>query len=51
MESKGVKGVVTRVGNRAVWVAVENSEGAEEKVDWGKRLWIVRLADEVTFKR
>ena len=49
IEGKGVKGVVTRVGGRGVSVAVENGE--EEKVDWGKRVWVVRLADEVTFKR
>ena len=51
MESKGVKGVVTRVGAKGVWVAVESSDDGEERVDWGKRVWIVRLADEVTFKR
>ena len=53
-ELRGVKGVVTRVGQRAVWMAVDSErEGKDEDegIDWGKRLWIVKLADEVTFKR
>lgn len=55
VERRGVKGVVTRVGQRAVWVAVdaerEGMKDEDEGIDWGKRVWIVKLADEVTFKR
>jgi DNA polymerase alpha-associated DNA helicase A len=53
IERRGVKGVVTRLGQRAVWVAVdvENGRDEDEGIDWGKRVWIVKLADEVTFKR
>jgi DNA polymerase alpha-associated DNA helicase A len=47
MEGKGVRGVVTKTGRGAVWVALEKEEGEVE----GKRLWLVRLADEVTHKR
>ena len=46
MESKGLKGVVSRVGRRAVWVATED-EGEVE----GKRVWVVGLANEGTYKR
>ncbi|EPE27709.1 P-loop containing nucleoside triphosphate hydrolase [Glarea lozoyensis ATCC 20868] len=45
LEGKGMRGVVTRVGRRAVWVAVEGEEGPTGRV------WVVKLADEVTFKR
>lgn len=55
-ERSGVKGVVTRVGDRAIWVAVDGGdEGGKgedgDGLDWGKRVWVVKLADEVTFKR
>ncbi|OIW35059.1 DNA helicase [Coniochaeta ligniaria NRRL 30616] len=50
MEKKGVRGVVVRVARGAVSVAAD-----EEKEDavagLGGRVWIVRLADEVTYKR
>lgn len=50
MEKKGVRGVVTRVGKGSVSVAVD--EEKEDAVDGLKgRVWIVRLADEVTYKR
>lgn len=50
LERKGVKGVVTRVRRGDVGVALD-----EDKEDVGAalggRVWIVKLADEVTFKR
>ncbi|KAJ0121072.1 dna helicase [Diaporthe amygdali] len=50
LERKGVKGVVTRVRKGDVGVALD-----EDKEDVGAalggRVWIVKLADEVTFKR
>jgi DNA polymerase alpha-associated DNA helicase A len=53
LKGKGVEGVVTRVGERAVWVALgkdgDKSEDVEEIPD-GK-LWLVKLANDVTFKR
>ncbi len=49
LESKGCRGVVTRIGARAVWVALDEREG-EDGVS-GKRLWLVKLANDVTYKR
>lgn len=50
LERKGVRGVVTRVRRGDVGVALD-----EDKEDVGAalggRVWIVKLADEVTFKR
>ncbi|KAH8792456.1 DNA helicase-like protein [Hyaloscypha finlandica] len=48
LESKGSRGVVTRLGSKAVWVALDEREG-EEGVG-GKRLWLVKLANDVTYK-
>ncbi|PQE10113.1 hypothetical protein CJF31_00004067 [Rutstroemia sp. NJR-2017a BVV2] len=47
LEEKGCRGVVTRVGGRTVWVALEGEEDAVE----GRRLWVVKLANDVTYKR
>ncbi|KAL6247809.1 hypothetical protein RBB50_005157 [Rhinocladiella similis] len=53
LKGKGVEGVVTRVGERAVWVALgkegSNSDSVENIPD-GK-LWLVKLANDVTYKR
>lgn len=50
MERKGVKGVVTRVRKTDVGVALdEDKEDASAAL--GGRVWIVKLADDVTFKR
>ncbi|SPQ18669.1 80f67aa2-ff00-4db9-a73a-690f3cb75107 [Thermothielavioides terrestris] len=60
LERRGVKGVVTRVGNAVVAVAVD--EKAEDREGDGsggvgallsgeKRVWIVKVADDVTFRR
>ncbi|KAF4771471.1 hypothetical protein HAV15_004321 [Penicillium sp. str.  len=52
---KGVEGVVTRTGDRAVWIAVvggmskEDDEAVEEL--WGKKLWAIKLANDVTYRR
>ncbi|KAL2175935.1 P-loop containing nucleoside triphosphate hydrolase protein [Thermothelomyces heterothallicus CBS 202.75] len=58
-EGCGVKGVVTRVGKGAVGVAVddgsEDGGGKEDRVDalaaGEKKVWIVKVADDVTFRR
>ncbi|KAJ9501661.1 hypothetical protein LTR96_006346 [Exophiala xenobiotica] len=53
LKGKGVEGVVIRVGQRAVWVALgkEGSGGdVVEDVPDGK-LWLVKLANDVTYKR
>ncbi|KAK4659423.1 hypothetical protein QC762_110050 [Podospora pseudocomata] len=50
LERKGVKGVVTRVGRQGLGVAVEE-DGEGEVVGGDRRVWIVKLADEVTWKR
>ncbi|BCR87501.1 putative DNA helicase [Aspergillus chevalieri] len=58
---KGLEGVVTRVAERAVWIAFgqrggntgsrsrEDDEAIEEL--WGKKLWLIKLANDVTFRR
>ncbi|KAK0515857.1 hypothetical protein JMJ35_001891 [Cladonia borealis] len=48
MEKGGVEGVVVRVGERGVWVAVGEGEGEE---GLGGRVWVVKLANDVTYKR
>jgi DNA polymerase alpha-associated DNA helicase A len=49
LEAKGTRGVVTRVGKTAIWVALDG-EGEDEEVGM-KRLWLVKLANDVTYKR
>ncbi|KAJ4010861.1 hypothetical protein NW752_008989 [Fusarium irregulare] len=48
LEKKGARGVVTKVSRG--WVAVAIDEGKEE-VSFTGRVWAVKLADEVTYKR
>ncbi len=48
LESKGCRGVVTRVGRGAVWVALDREE---DDVAGSRRLWLVKLANDVTYKR
>lgn len=48
LEKKGARGVVTKVSRG--WVAVAIDEGKEEVAFTG-RVWAVKLADEVTYKR
>jgi DNA polymerase alpha-associated DNA helicase A len=51
LKSKGAEGVVTRVGQRAVWVAVGKDDDDKEGDPLGEKLWIVKLTNDVTFKR
>jgi DNA polymerase alpha-associated DNA helicase A len=53
LKTKGAEGVVTRVGGRAVWIAVGKDGGKDdEEADvLGEKLWLVKLANDVTFKR
>lgn len=48
LERKGARGVVTRVQRTYVGVALD--EGKEE-VAFSGRVWVVKLADEVTYRR
>ena len=53
LKGKGAEGVVTRVGQRAVWVALGKDGGNVddmEEVPDGK-LWLVKLANDATYKR
>ncbi|KAL2154386.1 hypothetical protein VTH82DRAFT_3062 [Thermothelomyces myriococcoides] len=58
-EGSGVKGVVTRTGKGAIWIALDDGGddggGKEDKVDalavGEKKVWIVKVADDVTFRR
>jgi DNA polymerase alpha-associated DNA helicase A len=49
LESKGSRGVVTRVSRNGVWVALDKDE--DEGVVGMKRVWVVKLANDVTYKR
>lgn len=55
LKGRGAEGVVTRVGQRAVWVAVgggKDDDGGEgDALGLGDKLWVVKLANDVTFKR
>ncbi|RFU26328.1 Nucleoside-triphosphate phosphatase, partial [Scytalidium lignicola] len=52
LEGKGSRGVVVKVWKGAVSVALEREDdGEEDKVAGLKRGWIVKLADDVTYKR
>ncbi|MCJ1462610.1 hypothetical protein MMC07_001212 [Pseudocyphellaria aurata] len=49
IEGSGVEGVIVRVGQKGVHVALGKEE---EEIDGrGERLWVVKLANEVTYKR
>ncbi|EEP75458.1 DNA helicase [Uncinocarpus reesii 1704] len=55
--TKGLEGVVTRVGERSVWIAFDDrgrpgkqdDEGADSL--WGQKLWLVKLANDITHRR
>lgn len=49
LESKGARGVVTRVRNESVGVAVDEGKGEER--EFNGRVWIVKVADDVTYRR
>ncbi|KAJ5124084.1 uncharacterized protein N7515_007909 [Penicillium bovifimosum] len=58
-EAAGPEGVVTRTGEKGLWIAFgqagggvrskEDDEAVEEL--WGKKLWVVKLANDVTHRR
>jgi DNA polymerase alpha-associated DNA helicase A len=57
-DEKGVEGVVTRTGDRAVWIAFGRQGGSTSKEDdeaveelWGKKVWAIKLANDVTYRR
>ncbi|KAK3341559.1 P-loop containing nucleoside triphosphate hydrolase protein [Lasiosphaeria hispida] len=49
LERKGAKGVVTRVGRGVIGVALD--EEREDVAALSGRVWIVKLADDVTYRR
>ncbi|EFQ26319.1 uncharacterized protein GLRG_01463 [Colletotrichum graminicola M1.001] len=49
LESKGARGVVTRVRRETIGVAVDDGKGEER--EFAGRVWIVKVADDVTFRR
>lgn len=57
LKDKGVEGVVTRIGERAIWVAAgkggDDHDKGESDIDAlaSSRLWVVKLANDVTYKR
>jgi len=52
MEKKGAKGVVTRVGRSVVAIALDDEEKEDVIAGGGSgRVWIVKLADDVTYRR
>ncbi|KAG5297993.1 helicase [Histoplasma ohiense] len=58
-KDKALEGVVTRVGERSIWVAfggqrVAGGKGRdEESIEdlWGKKVWMVKLANDITYRR
>ncbi|KAJ0330354.1 hypothetical protein COL5a_003417 [Colletotrichum fioriniae] len=49
LESKGARGVVTRVRREVVGIAVDEGKGEER--EFTGRVWIVKVADDVTYRR
>jgi DNA polymerase alpha-associated DNA helicase A len=49
LEKKGARGVVTKIKKDAVAIAVD--EDKEDAVSLSGRVWIVKLADDVTYRR
>ncbi|RDW74426.1 putative DNA helicase [Aspergillus mulundensis] len=58
--AKGPEGVVTRVGESSIWVAFgqrggggRSKEEDEEVIEelYGKKLWFIKLANDVTYRR
>ncbi|KAJ5924360.1 hypothetical protein N7466_008547 [Penicillium verhagenii] len=58
-DAKGPEGVVTRVSDKAISIAFgQQGGGARSKEDdeaieelWGKKLWVIKLANDVTYRR
>lgn len=57
LKDKGVEGVVTRVGEKAIWVAAgkggDDATKNESDIDAlaSNRLWVVKLSNDVTYRR
>ncbi|KAM7208050.1 P-loop containing nucleoside triphosphate hydrolase protein [Naviculisporaceae sp. PSN 640] len=52
MEKKGAKGVVTKVGRGVISIALdEEKDDVAGALGGGGRVWIVKLADDVTYRR
>ncbi|RAL58089.1 hypothetical protein DID88_009806 [Monilinia fructigena] len=51
LEEKGSRGVITKVGKNAVCVALDENGKGEENIGGMKRCWVVKLANDVTYKR
>jgi DNA polymerase alpha-associated DNA helicase A len=57
LRASGVEGVVHRVSETRLTIAVQgrqkedDDEGVEKLLSSGKRLWTVKMADEVTYRR
>lgn len=49
LERKGARGVVIRIKRDAIAVAVD--EDKEDAASFGGRVWLVKLADDVTYRR
>ncbi|KAL7628636.1 hypothetical protein AAE478_000151 [Parahypoxylon ruwenzoriense] len=49
LERKGARGVVTKVKRDAIAVAVD--EDKEDAASFSARVWLVKLADDVTYRR
>ncbi|KAF4842628.1 DNA polymerase alpha-associated DNA helicase A [Colletotrichum siamense] len=49
LESKGARGVVTRVRHESVGIAVDEGKGEER--EFNGRVWVVKVADDVTYRR
>ncbi|KAJ5724497.1 hypothetical protein N7493_006225 [Penicillium malachiteum] len=55
----GPEGVVTRVNDKGIWIAFgQQGGGTRSKEDdeaieelWGKKLWCIKLANDVTYRR
>lgn len=49
LESKGARGFVTRVRHESVGIAVDEGKGEER--EFNGRVWVVKVADDVTYRR
>ncbi|GAB0131651.1 hypothetical protein EsDP_00000113 [Epichloe bromicola] len=49
LEKRGSRGVVTRVQKAAVYVALDDD--GKDEVPFSGRVWLVKLADEITYRR
>ncbi|KAJ0288507.1 hypothetical protein COL940_000617 [Colletotrichum noveboracense] len=49
LESKGARGVVTRMRHESVGIAVDEGKGEER--EFNGRVWVVKVADDVTYRR